>query len=99
MFTWGYGGTGPHTLAEVLVADALAGYIRCPACMGAAPCGAGVAHCRNCGNAGRRGGTEQVAETLIRTLISQIPQHCCWVLTRHAILTYLTEQATPPGNA
>ena len=97
-FTWGYGGTGPHTLAEVLVADVLAGYARCPACMGAAPCGAGVAHCRSCGDAGRRGGTEQVAETLVRTLISQSPQHCCWVLTRRAILTHITEQATPAGK-
>ena len=95
MFTWGYGGTGPHTLAEVLVADVLAGDARCPACMGAAPCGAGVAHCRSCGDAARLGGIEQAAETLVRTLISQIPQHCCWVLTRQAILTHLTKQATP----
>jgi hypothetical protein len=98
MFTWGYGGTGPHTLAEVLVADTLAGDARCPACMGAAPCGAGVAQCRSCGDAGRRGGTEQAAETLVCTLISQIPQDCCWVFTRRAILTHLTKQATPTGK-
>ena len=98
MFTWGYGGTGPHTLAEVLVADVLARDARCPACMGAAPCGAGVARCRSCGDAGRRVGTEQAAEILVRTLISQIQQDRCWVLTRRAILAHLTKQATPTGN-
>ena len=98
MFAWGYGGTGPHILAEVLVVDTLAGDARCPACMGAAPCGAGVARCRSCGDTGRRGGTEQAAETLVRTLISQIPQDCCWVLTRRAILAHLTKQATPTGK-
>jgi hypothetical protein len=94
-FTWGYPGSGPHTLAKALVADTLASDARCPACFGTAPCGAGVAQCRSCGDTGRRGGTEQAAETLVRTLISQIPQRCCWVLTRRHILTHLTEQATP----
>ncbi len=62
LFTWGYGGTGPHTLADVLLADVLAGHARCPACLGAAPCGAGVARLpqlRRCrptrGNRGGRG--------------------------------------------
>jgi len=39
-FTWGYHGNGPDDLAEALITDVLASHARCPACLGAAPCGA-----------------------------------------------------------
>jgi hypothetical protein len=53
-FAWGYGGGGPHALAEVLVADVLDRLARCPACLGSSPCGAGVVACAHCDGTGQR---------------------------------------------
>lgn len=88
LFGWGYGGTGPYNLAEVLVTDAVVDLARCPACLGAGPCAARVIQCRHCGNTGRRRGHRDMVEALVTSAISQLPQGGSWERTRRSLLTY-----------
>ena len=88
-FTWGYQGTGPHRLAEILLTDVLGSHLRCQACLGAAPCGAGVVRCATCHNRGVREDMEQAETALVRALLARLPQACCWKLTAKMILTHL----------
>lgn len=53
-FTWGYGGTGPHDLSEVLVADMLGTLAYCPSCFGSIPAGGGLIQCPSCDGDGLR---------------------------------------------
>ena len=53
-FTWGYGGTGPHDLAQALVADILGALSYCPSCFGAIGGGAGLVKCPSCEGSGLR---------------------------------------------
>jgi hypothetical protein len=53
-FTWGYGGTGPHDLSEVLVADMLGTLAYCPSCFGSIPAGGGLIKCPSCDGDGLR---------------------------------------------
>jgi hypothetical protein len=53
-FTWGYGGNGPHSLSEALVADMLGTLAYCPSCFGAIPAGGGFIECLSCEGDGLR---------------------------------------------
>jgi len=53
-FSWGYGGTGPHTLAAVLVADMLGNLAYCPSCFGTIGAGGGFVNCPLCDGDGLR---------------------------------------------
>lgn len=95
LFAWGYGGTGPHTLPDVLTDDILADLNRCPHCFGAIKCAAGLIRCRTCHNTGLRVERRHIASALVRRVISSLPEHPAatpaipeaeWSLTRSALL-------------
>jgi uncharacterized protein DUF6166 len=88
-FTWGYHGTGPHDLAEALISDVLDPHTRCPACLGAAPCGADVVHCGVCYDTGLRQDIEALAATLVERFVSRLPQQSGWELEAGTLLGYL----------
>jgi hypothetical protein len=96
-FAWGYGGTGPHTLAEVLVTDILGKHAHCPACLGGSPCGAGLVTCPACADSGRRTGTAAAAGTLVGKVISGLTQAQGWELTRHHMLTKIGNEQPRAG--
>ena len=52
---WGYGGTGPHNLASLLVADALGPLAYCPSCFGTIGVAGGLIDCPSCKNGMRPG--------------------------------------------
>lgn len=52
--TWGYGGTGPYELGEVLVVDMLGILAYCPSCFGAITAGGGFVECPSCDGQGLR---------------------------------------------
>ncbi|WDZ83970.1 hypothetical protein [Micromonospora cathayae] len=96
LFAWGYGGTGPHTLADVLTDDILADFNRCPDCFGAVQCAAGLIRCRTCHNTGLRVERWHIASALVRRVISSLPKHPAaaptipeaeWSMTRSALLS------------
>ncbi|MET8352670.1 hypothetical protein [Micromonospora sp. NPDC005206] len=95
LFAWGYGGTGPHTLADVLTDDILADLNRCPDCFGAIKCAAGLVRCRTCHNTGLRVERGHIASALVSRVISLLPEHPAaaptipeaeWSLTRSVLL-------------
>lgn len=92
-FAWGYGGTGPHKLAEVLVTDILGNYAHCPACLGGSPCGAGLVACPACANSGQRTGVELAAGTLVEKVITGLTQAQGWQLTRRHMLTQIANKS------
>jgi hypothetical protein len=51
-FEWGYSGTGPATLAEVMSLDILGRYARCAACLGGSLYTAGIVWCSECRSTG-----------------------------------------------
>lgn len=51
---WGYSGTGPGDLAEILVADALGPLMYCPSCFGTIGVGGGLIECPICEHGMRR---------------------------------------------
>ena len=51
---WGYSGTGPGDLAEILVADALGPLVYCPSCFGTIGVGGGLIECPICEHGMRR---------------------------------------------
>jgi len=94
-FAWGYGGTGPHALAEVLILDILDDYAHCPACLGGSVCGASLVTCPACGESGQRAGIRWAAGTLVEKAISGMPQAESWELSRRHMLTQVAEQPRP----
>ena len=95
VFAWGYGGTGPHNLADALVADALADLTRCPDCFGAAPCAAKVITCSGCRNTGNRFPPKLLASSIVSRVITALPDlsgaeptldGAEWTLTRTRLL-------------
>lgn len=91
-FAWGYGGNGPHALADALVLDILDDDAHCPACLGSSPCGAGLVTCPACGDSGERIGMEWAAGALVEKLISGLPQAKPWELTRRDMLTKIAQE-------
>ncbi|MEU3456836.1 hypothetical protein ABZ671_25020 [Micromonospora sp. NPDC006766] len=107
LFAWGYGGTGPHTLADVLTDDILAELNRCPDCFGATKCAAGLIRCRTCRNTGLRMERWHIASALVSRVISSLPNHPAaaptipeaeWSLTRSALLTEACRTQTAGRN-
>ena len=94
-FAWGYGGTGPHALAEVLILDILDDHVHCPACLGGSVCGASLITCPACGDSGQRAGISWAAETLVEKAISGMPQAESWELSRRHMLTQVAQQPRP----
>lgn len=99
VFGWGYGGSGPHALARVLVADALSDLTRCPDCFGAAPLAAGLIICGGCRNTGDRFWPEGLARQLVQRVITRLSTEpdpaarmdgADWTLTRQQLLTGAT---------
>lgn len=72
--TWGYGGSGPHNLSAVLLADLLADQRWCRDCLGTIPLAAGMIKCSSCSNAGMLYGTRAAERDLLTTVIAHLPQ-------------------------
>jgi hypothetical protein len=92
-FAWGYGGTGPHTLAEVLATDILGDHVHCPACLGGSPCGTGLVTCPACGDSGQRTEVGWEAGTLVVKVISGLTQAGGWQVTRRLMLTEIANES------
>jgi hypothetical protein len=99
LFAWGYGGTGPHTLAEVLTGDLLRDLARCPDCFGAITCAADLIRCRTCHNTGHRVEHQHIAAALVRRVISKLPRYpgatptipeAEWSLARSVLMAEVT---------
>jgi hypothetical protein len=90
-FSWGYGGTGPHTLATALVSDLLAEMIACPNCLGTSPAAAGAVACTVCKNTGQRVGINEAAGILLEHHLEGLPDE--FELTRHTLLVTLADHA------
>ena len=71
--TWGYGGTGPHNLAEALVLDLLAEHQRCPDCLGTIPLAANSVVCGACSNTGMRHGVGRFRRAALTKIIVEMP--------------------------
>lgn len=83
---WGYGGTGPHDLAALLVADALGRLAYCPSCFGTIGVAAGLVRCPLCNN-GMRG------------VLWEMQSACNWLTSRlpHTPGHLRASDDTPPG--
>lgn len=89
-FSWGYGGSGPHELAEALIRDLLGKHIACPSCLGAITVAAHVIECPTCENSGERRGAAEAAEALVDSVISSLPND--FSLTRRDLLKAVVDQ-------
>ncbi len=87
-FAWGYGGTGPSNLGEVLVADMLGPLAYCPSCFGAIGAGGGLVKCPSCGGAGLRRDLLSLQGALCHKVAS---------LPREPDPSLLTSEACPSG--
>jgi hypothetical protein len=99
-FAWGYGGAGPHNLAQALVEDILGPLINCPSCFGMVAVAGGLVQCPLCAD-GLRGelGELQSACAEITARLSRKPDASLvgqggpdgaeWCLTRTGLLTAL----------
>ena len=72
--TWGYGGSGPHDLSTVLLADILAEQRWCRDCHGAIPLAAGMITCTSCSNTGKLHGTRAAEGDLLTKVIAELPE-------------------------
>jgi len=72
--TWGYGGSGPHALSAVLLADILADQRWCRDCLGVTPLAAEMITCSSCSNSGMLHGTRAAEGDLVTTVIAQLPE-------------------------
>lgn len=85
--TWGYGGTGPHDLATVLVQDLLGEHYKCPDCLGAITLAASSVTCGGCSNTGVRHGVLQAERAALTRIIVGLPDE--FGRTRIALLRHL----------
>jgi hypothetical protein len=83
---WGYGGSGPHDLAALLVADTLGPLAYCPSCFGTIGVAAGLIQCPVCENGMRPG-------------LWEMQRACNWLTSRLAQAPGLIRMTddTPPG--
>ena len=88
-FSWGYGGTGPHNLADAMILDLLDDFARCPTCLGAAPSAAELIRCKSCEGSGVRPWLAEAASILVTKVISSLPREQNWNLTRSQLLAIL----------
>ena len=88
-FSWGYGGTGPHLLAETLVFDLLGNEIVCPDCLGTIQLTADALTCSRCGNTGLRRGVTECTAALVSRWIALLP--ASFRATRRELLAILAE--------
>jgi hypothetical protein len=97
-FAWGYGGTGPHNLAEALVSDVLGILAYCPSCFGVIPTSGGLIACPCCTDGLRhdRRTLEDAFVAIIRDLPREpqpslaspdSPPQAQWHLTRTELLS------------
>jgi hypothetical protein len=79
----------------VLTDDVLADLARCPHCLGAAPCGAGLVTCSACAGTGRIRERALIADRLVQRVIARLPAEAgqpstlpdaVWMLTRAELL-------------
>jgi hypothetical protein len=102
-FAWGYGGTGPHNLAQALVEDILGPLINCPSCFGMVAVAGGLVQCPLCADGLRgelgelRSACAEITARLSRkpdaSLVGQGgPDGAEWRLTRTGLLTDLCER-------
>jgi hypothetical protein len=90
-FSWGYGGTGPHWLADTLVPDLLGKAIVCPDCLGAIQLTADVLTCKRCENTGLRAGVLTCSAALVSRWVVPLPKS--FRASRRELLTILAEAA------
>ena len=83
---WGYSGTGPGDLAEILVADALGPLAYCPSCFGTIGVAAGLIECPVC-------------EHGMRPKLWKLNRACDWLSSQlsQIPLSPSASDATPPG--
>ncbi|MEU8419401.1 hypothetical protein AB0C15_00810 [Micromonospora sp. NPDC048835] len=74
LFTWGYSGTGPHTLADALASHAAGTLQRCTDCFGASPITRGLIDCEACASSGHRRGLADFARLLVSRIIRSLPK-------------------------
>ncbi|MEU4215896.1 hypothetical protein [Actinoplanes sp. NPDC026623] len=110
LFTWGYSGNGPHTLAEALATHAAGPLLRCTDCFGASPIAHGLIVCTNCANSGHRPGIANFAMLLVERVISDLPRetespsalpNVIWTITRAELIRSVTGRSrrrTPRGR-
>ena len=72
--TWGYGGSGPHNLSAVLLADMLADQRWCRDCLSATPLAADMITCSSCSNTGMLHGTWAAEGDLLTAVVAQLPE-------------------------
>lgn len=99
LFTWGYSGGGPHTLAEALATHAAGSLLRCTDCFGASPITHRLIVCTACANSGHRPGIADFAMLLVGRVISSLPQRAdtssappnvLWTITRAELIRSAT---------
>ena len=66
---WGYGGSGPHEMAALLVADALGSLAYCPSCFGTIGVSASLVRCPLCENG-------------VREVVWEMQASCNWLTSR-----------------
>jgi hypothetical protein len=91
-FEWGYGGGGPASLAQALLADALNDADRCPTCFGATPLTGWLITCDTCDNTGTVFPADILIARLVSTVISKLPTTPAtggveWVISQRRVLT------------
>ena len=101
--TWGYGGTGPYNLSEVLVDDVLGPLVHCPSCFGAIAVAGDAVDCPCCNGTGYRqelfdlrsacgGITSTLSKEVRPELASDTAPPCAqWHLVRSELLQRLIE--------
>ncbi|MFG3602521.1 hypothetical protein [Micromonospora chersina] len=99
LFSWGYSGNGPHTLAEALATHAGGALQRCTDCFGASPVSLGLIDCAACANSGHRRGLADFAMLLVSRVIANLPKDpdrpsaapkVLWTVTRAELIQSAT---------
>lgn len=104
-FTWGYGGSGPSYLADLLVADALGPLAYCPSCFGTIGAAGGLIDCPACDDGMRpevwemRSACNWLTSRLARAtdglrMIADAPLGAQWHLRRTDLLNFLMCKVT-----
>ncbi|MFI6827561.1 hypothetical protein ACIBG5_10710 [Kribbella sp. NPDC050241] len=87
-FEWGYGGTGPTTLAEIISLDALDDLVWCQACLGGSACAGELIRCAECKGTGF---TAQLCDfqLAVAERVESLPRsNDGWLWTRREILDH-----------
>ncbi|MET8530308.1 hypothetical protein [Micromonospora sp. NPDC005172] len=99
LFSWGYSGDGPHTLAEALARHAAGSLLRCTDCFGASSIARSLIVCAACANSGHRPGIANFTMLLVSRVISSLPREAhtpsapsnvLWTLTRAELIRSTT---------